>query len=242
MLRSIAVSLVLSAAACAVAGSQPMLTDASPTQLPRVVLIGDSIRGGYQPLVERKLTGVAEVVGPGGSTSRSVLENLDAWILSRNPAVVHINCGLHDCYIEESGQLRVPLDEYRVNLTKIFDRLSRESRARIVWATTTPVIEERQIASRPPNGYGRLVRRDSDVRAYNAVSVELARSRGIEVHDLYGVVMAAGRDTLLGHDGIHYTDAGNEVLARAVAEIVRARLGRAGGPDPARLAGLPRVP
>jgi lysophospholipase L1-like esterase len=190
-------------------------------RLPRVVLIGDSVRGGYQPVVERRLEGLAEIVGPGGSTTGSVLENLSAWLIARDPDVIHINCGLHDCAIEKTGELRVPLEEYRKNLEAIFGRLRRDTRARIIWATTTPINWEREVLVPP-----RLMRRDSDVRAYNAASVEIARRFGVEINDLYGVVTSAGRDTQLGGDGIHFTEAGYELIGTVVAEAIRARLPR----------------
>jgi len=201
-----------------------MLLFAHRPLLPKVVMVGDSIRGGYQPVVERRLESLAEIVGPGGSTSRAVVENLDAWVIARQPAVVHLNCGLHDCYIEPNGELRVAIGEYRTNLEKIFERLKRETRAHIIWATTTPVNQQRQATSQPPNGYGRLVRRNSDVDAYNAASVEIARRHGIEIDDLHGVVTRAGRDEQLGPDGIHFTAAGYELIGQAVAETIRARL------------------
>jgi len=65
----------------------------------RVVLIGDSIRMGYQAVVQRELEGIAQVSGPeqNGGTSGHVLANLEAWVLAQGPApdVVHLTCGLH---------------------------------------------------------------------------------------------------------------------------------------------------
>ncbi len=63
-----------------------------------IVLIGDSIRMGYQEVVRRELGGVAEVWGPeeNGGNSENVLAHLEDWALSRSPDVIHVNCGLHD--------------------------------------------------------------------------------------------------------------------------------------------------
>jgi len=201
--------------------AKSMLAVLTTTALPRVVLIGDSIRDGYQRVVVGRLEGRAEVVGFGSSTTRSLLEKLDAWIVARDPAVVHINCGLHDCAIEPGGELRVPIEEYRRNLERIFTRLRRETRARIVWATTTPVNWEREL-SVPP----RLMRRDSDVRAYNAVAVEIAGRFGVEINDLYELVMRAGRDGQLGEDGIHFTEPGYARIGKAVADVIAVSLAR----------------
>ena len=64
----------------------------------KLVLVGDSIRMGYQAYVRRELSGLSDVWAPeqNGGNSANVQKNLDAWIISRAADVVHINCGLHD--------------------------------------------------------------------------------------------------------------------------------------------------
>src|SRR5437773_1527533 len=66
--------------------------------LPKVVLVGDSIADGYAPLVAKRLEGKAVIVTPpsSGGDSGIVLQNLEAWLAREKPAVVHLNCGLHD--------------------------------------------------------------------------------------------------------------------------------------------------
>src|SRR5439155_20959016 len=50
--------------------------------LPKVVLVGDSIRLGYAPLVARKLDGVAGVSSPKANAGdgATLLKNLDEWV------------------------------------------------------------------------------------------------------------------------------------------------------------------
>src|SRR5438105_2286570 len=97
---------VLSAAIVAAVAIIVCGTHSSPTSpfeaagkdgLPRVVLIGDSIRLGYAPLVAEKLTGKAVIISPmeNGGDSSNVLKNLDAWVIKAKPTLVHLNCGLH---------------------------------------------------------------------------------------------------------------------------------------------------
>jgi len=64
----------------------------------QVVLIGDSIRLGYQETVAQELAGRAQVWGPpeNSGDSVNVRRHLEEWVLSRRPTVVHLNCGLHD--------------------------------------------------------------------------------------------------------------------------------------------------
>ena len=68
----------------------------------KVILIGDSIRMGYQPTVQQALLNQAHVWVPqeNGGTSTNVLAHLDEWILSHRPDIVHLNCGLHDLKTE----------------------------------------------------------------------------------------------------------------------------------------------
>ena len=65
---------------------------------PKVILIGDSIRMGYQEVVWHELSDIADVWAPmeNGGNSENVLNHMETWVLSRTPDIVHLNCGLHD--------------------------------------------------------------------------------------------------------------------------------------------------
>ena len=110
--------------------------------LPLVVLIGDSIRMGYQDHVVSQLAGRAEVWAPepNGGDSRNVLAHLDQWALARQPNLVHVNCGLHDLKRAFGAESEVSLAEYERNVRQILQRLQRELNGAVVWATTTPVV------------------------------------------------------------------------------------------------------
>ena len=145
-------------------GARPSKAD-EPTGKPVVVLVGDSIRMGYAPFVAERLKGVAEVVSPeeNGGDSGNVLKHLDEWVITRTPAVVYFNAGLHDLKTDpKTGARQVGLDQYRKNLAEIVRRLERETSAALVFATTTPVIDERHQANKP------FVRREADVRSTTA--------------------------------------------------------------------------
>lgn len=189
-----------------------------------IILIGDSIRIGYQEVVRRELGAAAHVWAPAenGGTSRNVLAHLDEWVISRKPDLVHLNCGLHDVKKElDAPQPAVPLDEYKANLTEIFQRIQEDTHAIFIWAATTPSNEQQH---REQKGFDRF---GDDILAYNREAAALAAERGIRVNDLYQVVMRAGRDSLLSEDGVHFKPEGYEVLGKAVAEAIRAALGQA---------------
>ncbi len=185
--------------------------------MPRVILIGDSIRMAYEPGVRDRLAARAEVWGPdeNGGDSANVLANLDEWAIDRDADVLHLNCGLHDIKRPfGSDERRVPLEAYRANLRTIFRRLAEETSARLIWAATTPVDHERHHRRKDFDRF------EEDVAAVNAASLALAAEYGLTINDLHGAVARAGPDRLLAEDGVHFTAEGVEVLAAAVAEKI----------------------
>lgn len=182
-----------------------------------ITLIGDSIRMGYEATVRAALDGVAEVWSPeaNGGDSGNVLAHLDEWVAARGPELVHLNCGLHDIKKPfDTGRPQVGLDAYRRNLEEIFARIASAG-ARLVWATTTPVDEDRHHRTK---GFDRFA---ADVAAYNHVARQVAADAGVPVNDLFAVAAAAGADRLLGDDGVHFTDEGSRLLGEAVAGFLR---------------------
>ena len=189
----------------------------------RVVLIGDSIRMGYQEVVRQELAGEAEVWGPeqNGGNSRNVLANLDQWALTRGPAVVHLNCGLHDLRKEfGTGEVAVPPAEYADNVRQILGLVQERLQGTLIWASTTPVNEAWHHQNK---GFDRF---EADVVAYNDMAAGIARDLGLVIDDLFTVVTDAGRDQLLRDDGVHFTENGYALLGRAVADAVREQWGR----------------
>lgn len=184
----------------------------------RVVLIGDSIRLHYQPLVMRALANEAVVLGPTENcrTSTDILANVEEWILDPCPDIVHLNCGLHDLRIDPGVSThQVPIERYAANLDEIFALIGRGGRRTLIWATVTPLNEQRHHDSRPSRRY------ESDVARYNDTALGLAHKHGAKINDLHRSVAAAGADKLLGPDGAHFTEEGYEFLAAAVVSTVR---------------------
>lgn len=184
-----------------------------------VVLIGDSIRMGYQETVRRELSDWAEVWGPeeNGGTSENVLAHLDEWAIGRRPDALHVNCGLHDLKKEFGHDTAaVPLGRYADNVRTILTRLKTETRATVVWALTTPVNQEWHHKNKPFDRF------EADVDAYNAVASDIARELGIGVNNLFAAVTSAGRDNLLLSDGVHFKPEGYALLGRRVAGYLEA--------------------
>lgn len=189
---------------------------------PVVVLIGDSIRLGYAPMVAEQLKGVATVVSvpENGGDSSNVLEHLDAWAVAPKPAVIHFNAGLHDLRTDsKTGTRQVELDAYRANLEKVVARLKGKTSARLIFATTTPVIDARHQANKA------FVRHEADVREYNKVALEVMKATpAVAIDDLHGVAERIGVEGALVADGVHFTKAGSLALADQVTSKVKAAL------------------
>jgi lysophospholipase L1-like esterase len=218
-------ALLLAATAC------PAQPSAKP-ELPKVVLIGDSIRLGYAPLVARRLDGKATVlsVAANGGDSANVLKNLEEWAVREKPLVIHLNCGLHDLKLDKkTGKHQVEPGEYESNLGKIVERLRMQTSATLVFASTTPILDDRHAKRKAA-----FDRFEADVQRYNSTALKVMRELKVPVHDLHWVVEQGGVEQMLGADGTHYTPAGYERLAEAVADCIERQL------IVARYQGLPR--
>ena len=183
-----------------------------------VILIGDSIRMGYQSTVAQLLDAQAQIWAPteNGGTSANVLAHLDEWVLSRNPDILHLNCGLHDLKTEFGDSTQnVPLDKYEANLRQIVGQIAKQGTIQLIWAATTPVNETWHHERKPFDRF------EADVLTYNTVALEVITEYGVPVNDLYQVMTDAGRDRYLAPDGVHFSPAGYTLLGRAVVDAIR---------------------
>jgi lysophospholipase L1-like esterase len=217
--RGLAIAVVVVAAPFAPAQAPP--AEPKP-DLPGVVLVGDSIRLGYAPLVAKRLEGKAHVVSveANGGDSDNVLKHLEEWVIREKPAVVHLNCGLHDLKrSKKTNECQVPSERYAANLKELVARVRRGTSAALVFANTTPILDERH-AKRKAD----FDRFEADVRLYNEAARKVMSEADVPVDDLHGIVVEGGAEQLLGGDGTHYTAAGYERLADAVADCVLRQL------------------
>ncbi|MFM7132418.1 MAG: GDSL-type esterase/lipase family protein, partial [bacterium] len=186
---------------------------------PVVVLIGDSIRQGYAPNTIKFYNNQVDFRSPeeNGGDSANVLKNLDAWVISAQPDVVHINAGLHDLKLDrKTGKHQVELADYKENMRKILERITKETKATVILALTTPVLDERHKANKP---FDRL---DADVRAYNDAARGVLRDFAeVKVNDLYTVAKNLDLEKSLVKDGVHFTPQAYQALGRRVAEVIR---------------------
>lgn len=217
---------VLCLCAALTMGSLPRAAgDSVPRPLPKVVLLGDSIRLGYAPVVERELAGKAVIVSPkaNGGDSTNTLKHLEAWAIREQPAVVHFNCGIHDTKKSKTtGEFQVSPTQYEANLRKIVDQIRHGTKARVLFATTTPILDERAARGRVKADFQLL---EASVEQYNGIAKKVMQELKVPIVDLHGLLVDTGRpDKLIAHDGVHFTTEGREVLGKAVAASVQKHL------------------
>ncbi len=198
--------------------------------LPQVLLLGDSIRIGYQKEVEARLAGAAQVKYPSVNcgSSEDLRRNLETYMEGVNPALVCLNAGLVDIHADGSGKNRVDLERYLENLKNITGRIRAiNPAAKIIFVSTTPVDEEKE--PKP------LVRRNSDIERYNAAVKE--GLDGVEYLDIHALAKKEGTASYFSDYGTGLTSLGREEFGRNIADAIRVRL-----PKPQRKAVDPSLP
>lgn len=192
--------------------------------LPKVLIIGDSISIGYMDPLAELLSGAAEIEHNPGNAQHSGygLDHLDQWLGDTKWAVIHFNHGLHDLKyvddqgknvsVKEEGHIQIPLDQYAKNMEAIVHRL-KQSGAHLIFATTTPY---------PDNPEGPL-REQDDAARYNKVALEIMKRNGIQINDLYLFALPQ-LDRIQRPHNVHFTEAGSRVLAKEVARHIRKAL------------------
>jgi hypothetical protein len=184
--------------------------------LPRVLLIGDSISIGYTLFVRellREAANVHRIPENGGPTPNGVAK-INEWLGAGAWDVIHFNFGLHDIRRLEGGQWQVSMSGYEGNLRRIVARL-KQTGARLIFATTTPVPQGRLSPPRVPG----------DEITFNAIAARVMREQGVAVNDLH----AFSRDRLAEWQvpaNVHFHDEGSRALAGEVARQIRAALTR----------------
>ena len=202
-----------------------------------LLLLGDSIRMGYDSIVREKLEGRMNVyfAEENGRFAQFTLRTLSDW--KKNLAwpeihVVHWNNGLWDALhmdadpddgdadggtifpenvpsdVHFDKDPLTPPEMYRYMLGRVLTRIRQLfPGAEVVFATTTPIIEEQSSW-----GY----RSNAEIDRYNRIAAEVLVPLGVRMNDLGAFAAAECRN--FHRDWVHYNDEGNALLA---GEIVR---------------------
>ena len=205
-----------------------------------VVLIGDSIRLGYDKKVRELLGSNVQVFSPGENCryTKFTLWGMYNWMASwgnPNIDVIHWNTGIWDLHrCTADGELFTPLPEYLETNRRLAIQMESYTK-KLIWATIIPGgkgLDKHVPVNYLMNGDPNIAKVyltdymepwNADVRRYNKAATELMRSRGIHVNDLYSVIDGK-QDEYISADGIHPTDAGYTALAEKVAAEIRRML------------------
>lgn len=200
--------------------------DAENPNLPRVMLIGDSISVGYTDGVREELAGKANVYRVQGNAgpSSSGVQQVDKWIASGTGRwdVIHFNFGLHDVKLGTGGKdnrpyptadsHQVPAADYERNLREIVTKLKRTGAA-LIWCSTTPI----------PQGKLNPPRQPGDEVTYNQIAQKVMTENGVVINDLHAVALSQQPGIQLPAN-VHFTKEGSAVLAKHVAASIKAVL------------------
>lgn len=214
--------------AIAMASGATAAEEATTSALAKVVIVGDSIRLSYTPIVVKRLSGKAVIVSPeaNGGDSSNVLRHLDQWVINQKPAVVHFNCGIHDTKkFKSTGKFQVSPEQYAANLRKIIERIRKETGAVVLFATTTPILDDRAARTRRDRDYELL---GASVIQYNAIARKVMQELNVPINDLHSALSNPKQpfkvENLIGSDGVHLRPEAKELLGKATAAFVSTHL------------------
>ena len=174
--------------------------------LPRVLLVGDSITYGYQEKVRERLKGVCYVdyvatsYAIDGKMYNELVKN---FATDSAYALVHFNHGLHGKHISKRS--------YKSRLVKLLAKIP----AKVIFATSTFIYQAGN--KRADASWNKRV------RERNEAMREIAAEKGLAIDDLYAVSVAIPKEKR-HEDGTHYQAEGYEIFADAVAESIKNNL------------------
>ena len=188
---------------------------ADRTDLPRVLLIGDSISGQYFEGVVKELKGKAYITRLGTSKAIALpafFDEIKLALSQHKYSVIHFNNGLHGWGYTES--------EYGEGLAKWVQVLKTSAPgAKLIWASST------QVRTGSPRFDGFAPNNDR-VKARNKIAASLMAQQNIPIDDLYAL-MEPHHDLL--SDGVHYKSEGSALLIPQVAQCILKALGAKAG-------------
>ena len=178
--------------------------------LPNVLMVGDSITRAYYSAVAKALEGKANVYylatscSVGDERLRPQIADYYRMIGVRFD-VVHFNNGMHGWgYTEE---------EYRRYFPELIAAVRAGApKAKLVWATVTPVRKDKEGGAT-----------NARIEERNRIAGEFVAKAGIPTDDQHALMMAH-QD--LHADDVHYTAEGSEIQGRQVAESVEKALAK----------------
>ena len=178
-----------------------------------VLLVGDSIRAGYDKSVKKTLDGIANVYFPAdncrfASYVLRYIHEYKSLVPDGKVDVLHWNAGLWDCLRLIGDDPHTPIEFYKYYIDKICSRIKKiMPEAQVVFATSTSVLSEKMSPD--------FKRYNEEIEAYNKAAVEVVSKYGFAINDLYAVSCTLSEDA--HSDAVHYyTPVGTKVFTDCV--------------------------
>ena len=193
-------------------------------ELPKVLIMGDSISIGYTPYVIENLKGVAEVrrhKGNAGPTIRGVAR-IEEWLGKGKWDLIHFNWGLWDMYGWEYHKEDRSPEAYGKRLESLVGRLKKTG-AKLIWATTTPACpaKEKTMERR----FKQNIRISPELeRKYLVVALAVMKKHGVEVNDLHAFMKPQLNKYAIADNNVHFTKLGSQKLGEQVAKAIQSVL------------------
>src|SRR5262245_30278114 len=190
------------------------ISHANETNLPRILLIGDSIARDYYPEVEKRLAGKAFVARL--TTSRFVADpvlrkEIELVLEGAQFEVIVFNNGMHGWQHSEA--------EYQKAFPKFIKTIRANApKAKLIWANTTPLRDGKGVTYDTKAEYS-----DERIAARNALAGEIVTAQKIPTVDLNSAVRGHPE---FHHDNVHFNSEGVQILADRVSAAIEKLLPR----------------
>lgn len=187
-----------------------------------VLLIGDSIRMGYDKSVKQTLENVANVYFPEENSrfASYVLRYFHEYksiVKTGDIDIIHWNAGLWDCLHLFGEENHTPIEIYKYYIERICIRIKKLCpNAKVIFATSTSVQTEKMSPG--------FIRYNNEIEEYNAAAVEIVTKYGFSVNDLYSVSVSL--PTEAHSDAVHYyTPTGTKAFTDSTVSHILSALG-----------------
>lgn len=187
-----------------------------------LLLVGDSIRIGYDKSVRKSFQNKVNVIFPNENCrfAAYLLRYFHEYlgdVKGEDIDVVHWNAGLWDCLRLFGEEPLTPLDVYAYYIERICVRIRKICpNARVIFATSTSVLSEKMRKD--------FKRYNAEIEKYNEIAVKTVEKYGFEIDDLYALSVQLPETA--HSDPVHYyTPAGTKAFTNQVLSSVLPALG-----------------
>ena len=187
-----------------------------------LLIIGDSIRVGYDKSVKKTLENMANVIFPEENCrfASYVLRYFHEYlgeIKGEDIDVIHWNAGLWDSLRLFEEEPHTPVDVYAYYIERICIRIKKICpNAKVIFATSTSVLSEKMDIN--------FKRYNEEIEKYNEAAINVVKRYGFKINDLYALSQALPEEA--HSDAVHYyTPMGTEAFTNQVLSVVAPELG-----------------